>query len=346
MKKTLLAVALTAASMTAVADMSVSGHVNYKAGMLEDFQSGGVSTAQGNEDLTVGTAASSESRFRILSSTEANGITYGAKIELGLGEPDRANALNKRQNEVYVSGALGKLTLGQGSIAGDGASEENFSGTYLTSGDLSSWELGGDLADNIYADPGRTERLRYDAPKIGNLALAVSINDSEGSGAVYTNATVVGNSATLKKAAVSGNDTGNDVSVSARYAMSNIVASVGFISAEADDSDVVAASIAGQMSGFNAAVQYVTSEKQVGAVSDDFEQVRFFLGYKVGPYAVAIDHGISETDTKSVDAETTGLNFVYTPTKGVELYAGARNAQANDGALDENAFLMGARVKF
>ena len=88
MKKTLLAVALTAASMTAVADMSVSGHVNYKAGFLEDFQSNGVDGA-GNEDLTVGSAGTSESRFRILSLLEANGLTYGSKIDMCVDEPVR-----------------------------------------------------------------------------------------------------------------------------------------------------------------------------------------------------------------------------------------------------------------
>jgi hypothetical protein len=81
-------------------------------------------------------------------------------------------------------------------------------------------------------------------------------------------------------------------------------------------------------------------------LSNDTEQTRLIVGYRVGAYAFAVDYGITETDNKSVDAETSGISLVYTATKGVELYAGARNAQAIDGALDENAFLMGARVKF
>jgi hypothetical protein len=321
MKKTLLAVALTAASMTAVADMSVSGHVNYKAGFLEDFTSGGDAAVQGNEDLTVGTAGTSESRFRFLSSTEANGVTYGAKIELGLGEPDRDNALNKRQNEVYISGAFGKVTLGQGSSAGDGATENDFSGTYLTAGDLTSWELGGDLANNSSIDIGRTERLRYDAPAIGNLHLSASINDAQ---------------------AVS--DTGNDIAVAATYKLSNFAFSVATISAEADDSDVIEASVAGKMANFTAALGYHTQEEVGG---NDLEQTHVILGYNPGPFSVSVDFQTTEIDNEPAsDAETTGLNFVYRPTKGVELYAGARSAEANDGALDESAFLMGARVKF
>jgi hypothetical protein len=343
MKKTLLAVALTAASFTAVADMSISGHANLKAGSLEDFQSGGVAAVQGNEGLTVGDANSSGSRFRIVSSTEANGITYGAKLEFGYS----IDGINNRVNEVSAGGSFGKLTLGKGSIAGDGASEEDFSGTYVTSGDLSSWELGGDLAQNVKSDPGRAERLRYDAPKLGNLALSVSINDAAASAVTFDTGTgAAGQAVTVKKAATTGNDEGNDVSVAARYALSNIAASVAVVNAEADNSDQVAASIAGQMASFNAAVQYYTKESGTAGVNNDFEQTRFVVGYKTGPFSLAVDYAVTETDTKSIDAETTGLNFVYNAAKGVELYAGARNAQANNGVEDENAFLMGARVKF
>ena len=338
MKKTLLAVALTAASMTAVADMSVSGHVNYKAGFLEDFNS--------NEDLTVGTAGTSESRFRFLSSIEANGLTYATRIELGLGEPGRANALNKRFNEIMVSGAFGKLSLGQGSSAGDGATENDFSGTYLTAGDLTSWELGAGsaaveagftfnpedgekkanvvaaagagLAENNSKDIGRVERLRYDAPTLGDLHLSASINDS------------------------TTNDTGNDIAVAATYKLSNFVVSVATISAEADDADVVEASVAGKMANFTAALGFHTEENG----GNDLEQTHVILGYNPGPFSVSVDFQTTETDDKSVEAETTGLNFVYRPAKGIELYAGARNAQAGNGDIDEDAFLMGARVKF
>jgi hypothetical protein len=346
MKKTLLAVALTAASMTAVADMSVSGHVNYKAGFLEDFQSNGVDGA-GNEDLTVGSAGTSESRFRILSSLEANGLTYGSKIELGLGEPGRANALNKRQNELYISGAFGKVTLGQGSSAGDGATENDFSGTYLTAGDLTSWELGkgsaaiaagftadettgapvanvvtaagSGLADNSSKDIGRVERLRYDAPTIGNLHLSASLNDA------------------------TANDEGNDFAIAATYKLPSFAFTVASVSADADDSDIVEASIAGKMANFTAALGFHTEENG----GDDLEQTHVILGYNPGPFSVSVDFQTTEVDGNSAsDAETTGLNFVYRPTKGVELYAGARNAQAADGDIDEDAFLMGARVKF
>jgi hypothetical protein len=346
MKKTLLAVAITAASFTAIADVQISGHANLKAGLLEDFQSNGVDGA-GNEDLTVGSAQTSTSRVRIKSSIDANGVTYGHGFELGLDQPG-STTINKRVNEVYVKGGLGKVTLGQGSSAGDGATEEDFSGTYLTAGDLSSWELGkgsaaveagytssvatgvtvitpndvsaagAGLFDNSSRDIGRVERLRYDAPMLGNLALSASVNDG------------------------TTNDEGNDIAVAARYALPALRFHVAMISAEADDADVVEASVAGKLAGFTAALGFHTEENG----GDDLEQTHVILGYNPGPFSISVDYQITETDSDSVEAETTGLNFVYRPTKGVELYAGARNAQADDGDIDEDAFLMGARVKF
>lgn len=345
MKKTLLAVALTAASFTAIADVQISGHANLKAGLLEDFQSNGVNGG-GNEDLTVGSAQTSTSRVRIKSSIDANGVTYGHGFELGLDQPG-GSSINKRVNEVYVKGGLGKVTLGQGSSAGDGATEEDFSGTYLTAGDLSSWELGGGdaaveagftfneetgaidanvvsgatagLSANNSRDIGRVERLRYDAPMLGHLALSASINDA------------------------TTNDEGNDIAIAARYALPALRFHVAMISAEADDADVIEASIAGKLAGFTAALGYHTQENG----GNDLDQIHAILGYNVGPISVSVDHQITEVDGSSAsDAETTGLNFVYRPTKGVELYAGARNAQAGDGDIDEDAFLMGARVKF
>lgn len=348
MKKTLLAVALTAASMTAIADVKISGHGNYKAGLLEDFQSNGVDGA-GNEDLTVGNASTSKSRFRIKSTTEANGVTYGFNSEFGI---NTGSTIDQRVNEVYAKGGLGKLTLGQGSSAGDGATEEDFSGTYLTAGDLSSWELGGGdaaadasfaidndpdsanfgtiqpvaataatagLSSNNSLDIGRTERLRYDAPMLGHLALSASINDA------------------------TTNDEGNDIALAARYALPALRFHVAMISAEADDADVIEASIAGKIAGFTAALGYHTDENG----GDDRDQTHVILGYNPGPFSISVDYQLTEIDGNSdADAETTGLNFVYRPTKGVELYAGARNAQAGDGDIDEDAFLMGARVKF
>ncbi len=313
MKKALIGLAVAAAAVSAQADTKLSGHVNYVAGDFEDFN--------GNEDIDIHTASTSESRFRILSSVEANGITYGLREEFGLGEPGRANALNKRFNEVYAKGSFGKISLGQGSEAGDGATEEDFSGTYLLFGDLSSWNFNGagaegDFSDNNSRDIGRDERIRYDLPKFGPVAVALSYDDAD------------------------------NLNVAARATGKAWAAHVAVVSAEEDNQDVVEASVAGKFAGVTLALQYHTDENN--ADDNDIEQTRFIIGYNPGPFSVSVDFQQTEDDDDTVDAETTGLNFVYRPTKGVELYAGFRNAENNGGTSDEDGdgFLVGSRVKF
>jgi len=327
MKKTLLAAAVTAAALStsAIADTKLSGHVNYVGGFIEDFN--------GNEDLTVETADASESRFRIISTIKAHGVKYGLAQEFGIGNPDRANSLNKRRNELWVKGSAGKVSLGQGSIAGDGALEEDFSGTYVLSGELGSWQFEGidatdggdqegDFSELASRDIGRTERLCYDAPKIGYLALSASINDAE------------------------SDDEGNDIAVAARYRVKGFAAHLAYINAEEDDSDIIQGSIAAKFKGgFTASLGYHQNEEDNS--DEDLEQYRVILGYNPGPYSIAVDYWKTETDDSDItEVESYGVSFVYRPTKGVELYAGVREAENEISNDDGTGILFGGRIKF
>jgi hypothetical protein len=301
MKKTLLAVALAAASISAYADVSLSGHVNYKIGDLEDFS--------GNEDITVNNANTSQSRFRIKGTKEANGITYGTEIEHGVVDA----GVNRRVDEFFIQGGFGKISLGNNSEAGDGVTEADFSGTYLTQGDLSSWEFGGVFSNVASRDINRDERLKYDAPKLGPVSLSVS----------YAN-----------------ND---DINVAAFAGGSFWTARIATVAAEADDSDIIAGSVAFKFSGFTVAAAHWIQE--TGA-DNELEHSKAILGYNAGPISVSVDFQTTENDAETIDNETTGLNFVYRPTKGVELYAGLRSADDNVTDEDGNGFLAGARIQF
>lgn len=326
MKKTVLAIALAAASTAALADgVKVSGHVNYVFGDLEEFN--------GNEDYTVGTAGTSESRFRLTGSHEAdNGIEYGFKQEFGLGAAGSSD-INKRVNEVYMKGEFGKVSLGQGSEAGDGAVEMDYSGTYVTQQDLSSWKLGGayEDADNDSntpetptagfgfntTDPSRTERLRYDSPMLGEIAhIAIDIQDDDDvTAAVY-----------LK----------GEFWKAALYTESR----------EANDSDEFGGSVAFKFDVFTVALQYATTDETASGADDDLDYMSLVLGYKSGPYSFSIDYKTNENDAETLEKDTTGLNFVYRPVKGVELYAGFRNVNNDVTDADEDGILFGSRVKF
>jgi len=309
MKKTILAIALAAATTTAFADTSISGHVNYKFGDLEDFN--------GNEDITVGTGSTSESRFRIKASTEANGVTYGIRQEFGLGAPG-SSAINKRFNSLYMKGSFGKVTLGQGSEAGDDVVENDYSGTYLTQGDLGSWELGGDFAFRT-PDGGRTENLRYDTPKLGIFTGAVSL------------------------------DTQDTVSVEANLKGSMWKAGI-YVASKGDaagDSDEVGGSVAVKLGYFTAALGAVQVDETAAGADNDYDYTNVVLGYRSGAISVAVDYKINEGGNSALlDSETTGLNFVYRPTKGVELYAGYRTVDNSVTDTDADGILAGGRVKF
>jgi predicted porin len=317
MKKTLLALAIAGAAVSAQADVTISGHVSYAIGNIDDFSDrdeSGRSITEGN---------TSTSRFRIIGTTEANGITYGAKQEIAV---NTNSPLSTRVNEIFISGDFGKVSLGQGSESSDDAAELDFSGTYLAGGDLDSWNLDGD-ADNDGADSedglgfstidgGRTERLRYDSPKIGGIA-QVSFDTQDDDDFVV-------------RLALSGN---------------NWKAALYSESRDADNSDEIGGSVAAKFGGFTAAYQFADRDSATsGGPETDYDAV--ILGYRVGKYAFSIDSRRNETSDDSVDTDTQGLSFVYRPTGGVELFAGLRTVENNITNDDADGFLLGGRVKF
>jgi hypothetical protein len=309
MKKTLLAIALAAATTTAYADTTLSGHINQKFGDLEDFNS--------NEDFTVGNAGTSQSRFRIKSTKEVNGVTWGMYLEHGLVD----SGVNRRHDNLFAKGSFGKVTLGQGSEAGDGAVENDYSGTYLTQGDLGSWELGiGPDSDSSFSTPdgGRTENLRYDTPKLGMFTAAVTLDNQD---TVSVEANLKGS---MWKAGVYAATKGD----------------------AAGDSDEVGGSVAVKFGGFNVAVGAAQVDEGVAGDNTDLDYTNIVVGYRAGPVAVSVDLKTNENDAGNVDKETVGLNFVYTVTKGVELYAGYRTVDNNATDTDADGILAGGRVKF
>lgn len=329
MKKTLLALAIAGAAVSAQADVSVSGHVNYSAGDLEDFT--------GNQGFDVRQNGASGSRFRIVGSKEANGITYGTRQELGLnsGGTTAGRSLNVRVSQFTIDGDFGRFSLGQGWEAGDDAAEQDFSGTYLLTGSAyGAWGFdSGTTFANV--DGGRDNRLRYDSPRLGgvaNIAVDYDTNDSLG-------LSVMGGGDNWRFGVFTEQKGDTDTSATATD----------------DNTDEVGASIAIKVAGFTAALQ--VGERDAQGTTDEREYTGVILGYNVGKISIALDTANYETTSvagvKQLDHDTTGLSFVYRPVGGVELYAGIRSADANNtastvfnGEDDGTAFLVGGRVRF
>lgn len=345
MKKALLALAVAGAAVSAQADVSLSGHVNYAMGNTEDFTD--------DKGLNVYNNDLSGTRFRIVASTEANGITYGTHQELGLndggtarieaddavddggngdgivntGEVDVGNQINVRVSQFTIGGDFGQFSLGQGWESGDDISELDFSGTYVAGSGAGGYNVGGTQTDNI--DGGRDNRLRYDSPKIGgvlNIAADYDEDDSFG------------------LSLLAGGD--------------NWSAGI-FTEGEGDESAAsMGGSVAIKVAGFTAALQLGTADNSKASNSGDTDYQAVILGYNVGKTSVAIHTETREkangAGVKSEDNTSTGISFAYRPTAGVELYAGYRIAESNigdkiyDNDSDDkgSAFAVGGKVTF
>ena len=144
-------------------DVSVSGHINRAVMFGDDIL--------GNDDVTHKDGGASPSRFRFTGSEELDGgMTAGVNLEYGAGAAGSASPW-LRHSAVYLSGAFGKLTLGQTSPASDGVPYSNYDNNAF----LAGIEIACDFCTGLPAYGGsRTQIARYDTPALGPATVAVS----------------------------------------------------------------------------------------------------------------------------------------------------------------------------
>ena len=171
MERKLIAAAVSSALALPMAaqavEFEVSGHVNRAVftvdgrGLDNDFQ---------HTDSNA-----SETRFRFKGSEDiGNGTTAGVLLELG-----RPTDWRTRHAAVNLSGAFGKVTLGQTSAAADGMAHARLGGPSWLGG-VTNWcsyaNVGPACPSN---DGGRPDVLRYDTPSLGPAGIAVSTSDND-----------------------------------------------------------------------------------------------------------------------------------------------------------------------
>ena len=303
MKKTLLALAIAGAAVSAQADVKISGHVSYAAGDISDFEAG-------TDSFSVTPGETSKSRFRIVASKEADGITYASSQEFGI---NTGGSLDVRKNELWIKGDFGKISLGQGGESSDDGTEQDYSGTYLGNGDYDTWNLGGDLSFSTI-DGGRTERLRYDSAT-GPVKFSVDLQDDD------------------------------DVVGAVSYKTDNLKLKVYHESRDVDSSHETGASVAFKLGAFNAAIAAANRDGAASAGATT-EYRRLIVGYRVGKISVAADFATDKLDDNSRDLSTQGLTLVYRPTGGVEFFGAVRSVENDVLNVKGNGFLVGGRVKF
>ena len=136
------------------------------------------------DDTRVIDNPNSGSRFGFRGEAKVNSkLTVGFKLEIGANENSvefADDSISIRYSEVYAQGTFGRLSLGQGEFAGDGAAEMNLgstsASTLLSLGPVDSVYFGGALSP---FDSGRGQRVRYDTPTMGGFVLSAAWGASD-----------------------------------------------------------------------------------------------------------------------------------------------------------------------
>ncbi len=265
-----------------------------------------------------------------------------------LDETSGGDSFTERKLEVYLDNqAWGRLTLGQGSTASDGTSEEDLSGTAVvgysgvadlaggilfrgTDGVLSDVNVGSVFAN--FDGLSRRDRIRYDTPGFAGFSLSASAASDDQYDVALRYANEFGGVAVASAIAFSSDDESNETtngSLSLLHVNSGV--SLTLAAAQTDLSDTTD-----------------TRDPTFGYVK---------LGYQtngltsLGKTAFAVDYSLNEdTGVLGDEATSYGLFAVQSIDRvGTDLYLGVRNYEYEQPGAefeDISAVLTGARIKF
>ncbi len=284
----------------------------------------------------------SGTRFRFTGEQSLNsGYAVGFRLEQQLqsnpsfsasggGQTDGGNDdfIDNRYQDIYVSGSFGKVALGKGDGASNGATEADLSGTALSSSSNHQDNWGSYfVADGVAWGSifrmndglSRVNRLRYDTPSFGGVGLAASIGQ--------------------------GGSSKFGIVFKGQMAATKIDARAFFADAAdfAADAEIAGFSVSAlHSSGLNATVAYSDRDNPNGA---DQEASTLKLGYKTGIHAFTVDVGEGETGDN--EADTVGVTYSITPAKGFEVFSTYRQLDSDlSGAESVDLIAFGSRVKF
>lgn len=268
-----------------------------------------------------------------------------ASNEVNFLTQDVSPEFNERHLDVFFDGGWGKVSLGQGDGAANGAVEVDLSGTTVahyadigaiggafafrgTDGVLTGATVAGTTSQQDFES--RYDRVRYDTPSFGGFRIAGSMGSK---------------------------DNGRDVTELALWysgklgAFGELAGALGYSSQDAApggiDDEVVGGSLSWlHSSGINLTVGH--TERDLPNRDGEFNYVK--VGYKFGNHAVSLDYGMGDDQAAAGDEATaTGVGYVYKVASWAELYAAYRTHSLDrPGASlnDIDFFMVGTRVKF
>ena len=147
-------------------DFTLSGQVSTAFSHVSDD-----STDPSTSSSGFGQFGEASNRFRMNGSSElATGGTVGIQFELGA--ENGAGLAHLRHANVQYGGGFGKITLGQGSEAGDGSAGSGI-GTNVFGIRTGAYQQPAGYFGSLNAG-GRQDMIRYDSPAVGPMTAAVS----------------------------------------------------------------------------------------------------------------------------------------------------------------------------
>ena len=149
-------------------DFAISGHVNRALFVVDSDE---------YTRAMVADNGGSSSRIRVIGSSEMmDGSTVGIQVEYQA----VGSALGLRHANIQYGGEFGRITIGQGSEAGDGSAYSDTTGVFGIGhgAGTTDYFLLGDYFGSLDGG-GRENMIRYDTPAIGPLSAAVSVANND-----------------------------------------------------------------------------------------------------------------------------------------------------------------------
>jgi hypothetical protein len=295
-----------------------------------------------------------ETEFR---SNQANAVRFGSETN--------SPSLGERHFDTWVEGGWGRVNLGQGSGAADGAAESDLSGTGLANGiGVADWAgairwrtaAGATLADSVEATinqqdfESRHDRVMYSTPSFGGFQARAGFG--------------------YKASQVPGGNVGSDVKEASLWyggklgGLGQLAAAIGW---SEEDAPAIAGAgknetIGGSVSwlhgsGLNLTASYNEAKNQVSSSGNNAE---LFLGkskftylkagWKVGQHAIAVDWAMGEDYAAAGDESTMyGVGYVWNPIAWAEFYAAYKIHSLDRTGVsleDITVATLGTRIRF
>ncbi len=319
MKKVLLATTMLAGTAGfAAAEVSISGYA--EIGIWS------------NTDGDVQFWHDMDATFTMTGTTDG-GLEFGAKIDLDEAGNLGGEGDHDTGGEVWVSGAFGKLTMGDVDGALDWALADMDGGMTSIADDHTSqyaW-----FGDSSYDGRGDNQIVRYENA-FGDIAFALSAEQTNNGG--VGNETILG--VGLKYTASLG---GTDVALGLAYQDADSLGSAVGVSASA--------TLAG---GFGAKIGYIDykNDALVAIVDGGYDFARdnhlgLELSYSSGPIGVAVNYGKVElVGAPDVDSWGAVVNYDLGGGAAVMFGYGSNSYRSGDPTADDDTWSLGLGLSF